>query len=96
MTNQPIALWLLAFLGAIIVWSSITAANAMTRETRTFADTMGWSATGMVGLWSMLLPLADDPGPPIDTPHIIMAASLAALSWRMAHGPRKPRSRQPA
>lgn len=70
--------------GIAIAWASINAANCMsTSVTAGAADPIGWSMTGVIGLWAALQPLTTEPVE-VSTPMLCMALSLAVQSWRLS------------
>lgn len=82
-------LWLFAGFGAITAYCALEAANMATQNNASLADRFGWPMTGMVGLWQAIQPFIDAPHH-VQGPDVMMAASLAALAWRLVHG--KPHS----
>lgn len=79
-----VLLWLFALCGAAIAWAAINAANCMsTSVTAGPTDPIGWSMTGVIGLWAAMQPLTSEPIQ-VSTPLLFMALSLAVQSWRLS------------
>ena len=87
--TPTIMLWAFAACGAAVAWSAMTAANFMRSTDRMGFDRLGWSFTGMIGLWAAIQPGMDKPTDV--TPMLLMMAfSLAVQSWRLASAYRRP------
>jgi hypothetical protein len=61
----------------------MAATNWMSKGRKAGFDRVGWSMTGMVGLWAALQPFLDKPEAP-SSPLVLMAFSLAVQSWRLS------------
>lgn len=70
--------------GVVIAWAAINAANGMSSNpTSASVDPIGWSMTGVIGLWAAMQPLTTKPID-VSMPFLCMAISLAVQSWRLS------------